>query len=158
MNLNAQIAKLVREFYFGDNWTGPNLQEVLADVTWQHARAQVYSFNTIGALVFHMNYYVRVLLKVVQGQPPNAGDKYSFDLPPIQSQQDWDKLLDNTWTEAEVFASQVEQMPESKFWEDFLLGKYGNFYRNIQGILQHNNYHLGQIVLIKKMILLGDKK
>jgi hypothetical protein len=28
--------------------------------------------------------------------------------------------------------------------------KYGNYYRNIHGIIEHIHYHLGQIVLIEK--------
>jgi len=33
--------------------------------------------------------------------------------------------------------------------------KYGNYYRNFHGIIEHCHYHLGQIVLIKKMLLSG---
>ncbi len=158
MNLNTQIATHIREFYFGDNWTGPNLKEVLAEVTWLQATARVYSFNTIAALVYHMNYYGRVFQKALRGEPLNASDRNSFDLLPIQSQQDWVNLLDKTWAEAEILASQVEQMSESKLCEDFSQGKYGNYYRNIQGIISHNNYHLGQIVMLKKIILAGENK
>jgi hypothetical protein len=30
--------------------------------------------------------------------------------------------------------------------------KYGNYYRNLHGIIEHTHYHLGQIVLIKKLL------
>lgn len=152
MNLTTQIAKHLRDVHFGGNWTSSNLKENLAGITWQQATTKVYSFNTIATLVFHMNYYVSVVLKVLQGQPLNASDKYSFDLPPIRSQEDWEKLLDKTWTDAENFASLIEQLPESKLWETFNDEKYGNYYRNIHGIIEHIHYHLGQIVLIKKII------
>ena len=75
------------------------------DVTWQQAVTKVHSFNTIAALVYHINYYVSVTLKVLQGGPLDGHDKYSFDLPPIQSQEDWERLLNKTWTDAEAFAS-----------------------------------------------------
>lgn len=76
--------------------------------------------------------------------------QYSFDCPPIRSQEDWERLLDKTWTDAEDFASLIEQLPEPKLWENFSDGKYGNYYRNIQGVTEYVHYHLGQIVLIKK--------
>ena len=152
MNLPVQIAKLFRDVHYGGNWTSVNLQESLADVTWQQATTKVYSFNTIAALVYHMNYYVSAVLKVLQGEPLNASDKYSFELPPIPSQQEWEKLLDKTWVDAENFATLVEQLPESKLWETFSDEKYGNYYRNIHGIIEHCHYHLGQIVLIKKLL------
>ena len=119
---------------------------------------QVYSFNTIATLVYHMNYYVTAILKVLEGGRLDAHDKYSFDLPPILSQEDWEKLLDTIWKDAENFASLIEQLPESKLGETFSDEKYGNYYRNIHGVIEHNHYHLGQIVLIRKILLQGDEK
>jgi len=157
MNLTKQIAKQLRDVHFGGNWTSVNLNDSLTDVTWQQATTKVYSFNTIAILVYHMNYYISAVLKVLQAGPLDAHDKYSFALPPIQSQEDWKKLLDKTWTDAENFASLIEQLPENKLWEDFSDNKYGNYYRNIHGIIEHIHYHLGQIVLIKKILLQADK-
>ena len=157
MNLTGQIAKHFREIHFGGNWTSSNLKDNLANVNWQQATTQVYSFNTIATLVFHMNYYVCAALMVLQGQPLDASDKYSFDCPPILSQADWEKLLDKTRADAEIFASLVELLPECKLWEDFWDNKYGNYYRNFHGIIEHTHYHLGQIVLIKKILLQVDE-
>jgi hypothetical protein len=67
MDLTGQIAKHLREVYFGGNWTTSNLKANLADVTWQQATRQVYTFNTIATLVFHVNYYVSAALKVLHG-------------------------------------------------------------------------------------------
>ena len=153
MNLTAQIAKHFREVHFGGNWTSSNLKDHLADVTWQQATTQVYSINPIATLVYHINYYVSAILKVLRGEPLDAHDKYSFDLPPILSQEDWEKLLDKTWTDAEDFAILVEQLPESKLGENFSDEKYGSYYRNLHGVIEHTHYHLGQIVLIKKILL-----
>jgi uncharacterized damage-inducible protein DinB len=152
MSLTSQIAKHLREVHFGGNWTAVNLKETLADVTWQQATTKVHSFNTIAALVYHINYYVGVQLKVLQGQPLDAHDKFSFDLSPIQSQADWEKLLDKTWSDAEKFATLLEQLPDSKLQENFSEDKYGNYYRNLSGVIEHTHYHLGQIVLIKKLL------
>ena len=153
MNLTAQIAKHFRDVHFGGNWTSVNLKDSLANITWHQATTQVYSCNTIATLVFHMNYYVSAVLKVLEGAPLNAHDKYSFDLPPIQSQEDWEKLLNKTWTEAEKFANLIEQLPDSKLEATFSDEKYGTYYRNLHGIIEHTHYHLGQIVLIKKILL-----
>jgi uncharacterized damage-inducible protein DinB len=157
MSVTAQIAKQFRDVHFGGNWTFSNMKDNLADVTWQQATTQVYSFNTIATLVYHMNYYVSAVTKVLQGEPLNASDKFSFDHPSIQSQDDWEKMLEKTWTDAKNFASLIELLPEAKLWEDFSDGKYGNYYRNLHGIIEHCHYHLGQIVLIKKILLQTDK-
>lgn len=152
MNLSAHIAKHMREVHFGGNWTSSNLKDQLADVTWQEATTQVYTFNTIAVLVFHMNYYVHAVIRVLQGEGLEANDKYSFDLPPLRSEEDWQHLKDKALAEAETLALLIEQMPEEKIWEPVAEEKYGIFYRNLHGIIEHCHYHLGQVALIKKMV------
>ncbi len=153
MKVTVQIAKHFREVYFGGNWTSSNLKEHLEGVTWQQATTQLYTLNTIATLVFHMNYFVEAVLKVLQGAPLEAHDKNSFDLPPVKSQDDWEKLLNKTWADAECLAGLIEQLPEERLWQDFSEKKYGNYYNNLHGIIEHNHYHLGQIVLIRKILV-----
>ena len=157
MELTTQMANQLRTVHFGGNWTFSDLKTQLKGVTWQQATTQVYDFNTIATLVYHINYFVCAVLKVVQGGPLDAKDKYSFDHPPIQSQDDWEHFLNEVWSTTETLADCIEQLPEHKLWEDFSEEKYGNYYRNIHGIIEHCHYHLGQIVLIKKILLQATK-
>lgn len=152
MNLQVQVAKLFKDVYFGGNWTSVNMKDTLADVTWQQATTKLDSFNTIAALVYHINYYVSALITIIKSEKLTASDKYSFNHPPILSEKDWENLLDKTWSDAGTFANLVEQLPENKLWEDFWDNKYGNYYRNIHGVIEHTHYHLGQIVIIKKLL------
>lgn len=153
MNVQQQAARHFREVHFGGNWTDVNLKDTLAGVSWQQAITPVHSCNTMAALVYHTGYFTAAVLQVLRGGPLDAHDKYSFDHPPIRSQQDWEKLLDNTWADADALAALVEQLPEDRLWENFAEEKYGNYFRNIFGIIEHTHYHLGQIVLIKKILL-----
>lgn len=152
MNLPQQTAKHFRDVHFAGNWTSVNLKETLADISWQQAVTKIHDLNTIAALVYHINYYVSAVLKVLQGEPLKASDKFSFDLPQIQSEADWENLLNKTWSDAENFTKLLEQLPESRFDEIFTDEKYGNYYRNMHGIIEHTHYHLGQIVIIKKIL------
>jgi hypothetical protein len=157
MSITSQLAKHLREVYVGGNWTYSNFKDNLKDVTWQQATTSVYSFNTIATLVYHTNYYVQAVTRVLRKEPINAKDENSFETPPILSQEDWETFLEKTWTDAETLASLVEQLPENRLWEDFSENKYGNYYRNISGVIEHNHYHLGQIALIKKILLQEGK-
>ena len=114
MNIPQQIAKQFRDVYFGGNWTAVNLKQTLEGVSWQQGTTKVHSFNTIAILVYHMSYYVDTVLKVIQGGPLDAHDKYSFELPPIQAQEDWEKILNKFWADAEKLAGLIEEFPESK--------------------------------------------
>ena len=153
MNVSQQIAKHLRDVYFGGNWTSVNLKETLKDVNWQQAIIKVHSFNTIATLVNHINYYIGVQSKVLEGHPLAGKDKESFEHLPILSQQDWENILNKMWSDAEAFALLIEQLPDTKLGQVFSDEKYGTYYRNLQGFIEHTHYHLGQIVLIKKIIL-----
>lgn len=150
MTLSSQIAQHFKSVFFGGNWTASNLKDALSGVTWQQATTQVYDFNTIATLVFHIHYYIDAVLKVFKGGNLNAKDELSFNHPPINSQEDWNQFLNTVWKDVEEFTKHIEQLPSEQLLTVFEDKKYGNYYRNIAGIIEHTHYHLGQIVLIKK--------
>ncbi|WP_316743158.1 DUF1572 domain-containing protein [Pedobacter antarcticus] len=152
MHLTEDLAKHLRDVHFGGNWTTSNLKDNLKNVTWQQATTKFRSFNTIAALVFHINYYINAVQKVLAGEALQASDKYSFDVPPVNSEQDWNTLLEKTWADAENFALLIEKLPDSILSENFTAEKYGSYYRNIQGIIEHTHYHLGQIAILKQLL------
>lgn len=153
MSIAQQIARQFRELHFGPNLTAATLKDTLADISWQQATTQVYTLNTIAKLTFHINYYTSEVLKVLEGGPLLARDKYSYDLPPINGPEDWDKLCAKALADGAAFADKLAEIPDEQLFENFVDEKYGNYYRNIHGIIEHSNYHLGQIALIKKILI-----
>ena len=147
-----QIAEHFKQVHFGGNWTASNLKEQLNGVNWQQATQKIGSLNTIATLVFHINYYVGIIIKVLEGGPLEGSDKLSFNVPLIESEEQWQNLVSKNFKDAERLATLIEQMPTNKLGEIFGIEKYGNYYRNILGVIEHTHYHLGQIVLIKKLI------
>lgn len=158
MDISKQTAKHFREVFFGGNWTSVNLKDTVEGISWQQAITSVYSLNSIAKLTFHIGYYVNTVLKVLQGGPLNAHDKYSFDLPPIKSEEDWQQLVNKTLTESEQLVTLIGQLPENKLGEMFVEEKYGTYYRNFQGLIEHTHYHLGQISLLKKILAQKEGK
>jgi hypothetical protein len=152
MNTCEHIAKHFHSTFFGGNWTSVSLKESLTGIDWQKATTKVDSLNTIAGLVYHIGYYVAGVTKVLQGENLDASDKFSFDCPPIHSQQDWENLLERIWEQAELFAGLINRVPDSKLDETFVAEKYGSYYRNLHGIIEHSHYHIGQIVIIKKIM------
>ncbi|WEK37018.1 MAG: DinB family protein [Candidatus Pseudobacter hemicellulosilyticus] len=152
MSLAAQAAKQLHDVYFGGNWTVSNLKEQLSTVNWQQATTQVGQLNTIAKLAFHLNYYVHEVAKVLQGEPLTAKDKFSWEPPAINNEDDWQQLLGQLWQDGQRFSELIGQLPDSKFAEPFIAPQYGDYYRNIHGIIEHIHYHLGQIAVIKKLL------
>lgn len=77
-------------------------------------------------------------------------------MQPIQSETDWKKLINEFLINSEKFIKEVTNLPDYKLDEPFTDEKYGSYLRNIEGAIEHSYYHLGQISLIKKMIVDND--
>ena len=154
MESPKQLASRFKEVLLNGKWiANTNYKDQLSDITWQQAIHKIGSLNTIAALTFHIDYYIGGVLNVMEGGELEIRDKYSFDLPPIQSKADWDNLYNRMCTNAGKLATHIEQLPNEKLNDHFVHEKYGSYRRNIEGIIEHSYYHLGQVSLIKKMIL-----
>jgi len=148
----AQLAKHLREVYFGGNWTCVNLKQAVDGLSWKHALTKVEGLNTIAALFYHIQYFVHVVLPVLHGGALEGKDSESFDHPEINSQEDWDNLVQKALDEGEQLAKLIERLPEEKLDSFFTNEKYGSYFRNMLGIVEHTHYHLGQISILRKLI------
>lgn len=148
-----QIANRFREVMLHGTWiANTNYKDQLANLNWEIATTTLQSINTIAALTQHIHYYINGINRVFKGGTLDISDKYSFDFQPIKSQKEWDDLLSKLWNDAEEFATLIEKMPQQKLKQIFIDEKYGTYQRNIDAMIEHCYYHLGQIVLIKKII------
>lgn len=154
MNSSKQLANRFREVILNGTWiANTNWQMQLTNVTMQQAITKIDSFNTIAALTFHIDYYIAGILQVFDGGPLDIKDKYSFDMTPITSEQDWQVLKQKLFSDSEKFAMHVEKISDEKLATPFVDEKYGSYARNIDAMIEHAYYHLGQIALLKKMVL-----
>lgn len=153
MSSTSQLAKRFREVLLDGLWiANTNFKDQLSDVNWEQAVTKVDSLNTIAMLTFHIHYYIAGVVNVLAGGELKIKDKFSFDLPPIESEEQWKDLLNRLWSDSEKFASWVEKIPDDRLDDVFVDEKYGTYRRNIDGMIEHSYYHLGQITLIKKML------
>lgn len=152
MNSCQRIAKGFKEVYFGKNWTGSDLLTALEDVSLEEAMTKIGELNSIHTLVYHMNYYVREFSKVLRGDPLAAQDLLSFASVSPKDQQEWETMKQQVFEEARAFIPLIESFDEKKLGNLPGDPAWGDYYRNLQGIVEHNHYHLGQIVLIKKLL------
>jgi len=153
MKRNKTLADRLREVLLDGYWiANTNYKKQIQSVTWEEATQKIGTLNTIAALTFHINYYLAGLLNAFEKGKLEISDKYSFDLPPIQSASEWDQMVTEFLTNAEKFVATVAQIDDTLLDEPFIDEKYGTFLRNIEGVIEHSYYHLGQVSLINKMI------
>ncbi|SEO92439.1 Protein of unknown function [Flavobacterium sp. CF108] len=153
MKNTVEIANRFRETILNGIWiANTNYKHQLENLDWKIAITPVKNLNTISILAQHIHYYINGINNVFKGGPLDIKDKFSFDFPPVTSQEDWQAFLDKFWNAAEEFASFVEKMTDEQLDQVFVDEKYGTYKRNIEAMIEHSYYHLGQIVLIKKLL------
>lgn len=153
MESSQELAHRCRALFLNGTWiANTNYQKLLSDISRQQANQKISSLNTIARLTFHINYYTDGILQVFKGGSLDIKDKYSFDAPEMTSENDWNSLRAELLNNAEAIATHIEKMSEAELESTFVDEKYGSYRRNIEGLIEHSYYHLGQLSLIKKMI------
>lgn len=153
MERNKELANRLSEVLLNGYWiANTNYKSQLQIINWRQATQKIENLNTIASLTFHINYYLAGIINVFEGGRLEIKDKYSFNIPLIESQKDWEKLVDEFLVNSEMFIECIHKRPDSKLDEPFVNEKYGTYLRNIEGVIEHCYYHLGQISLLKKLI------
>lgn len=154
MKKTAELANRFRELFLNGTWiANTNYKDQLENLDWEMAISKFESMNSISVLAQHVHYYVNGIKNVFKGGNLEIRDRYSFEFPAIESQSQWNAFLSKFWNDSENLAELIGKLPDEKLNQSFVDDKYGTYLRNIDGMIEHGYYHLGQIVLIKKLLL-----
>ena len=152
--MNKDLANRLREVLLSGRWiANTNFKEQITSISWEQAIEKIENLNTIALLTFHVNYYLKGLLQVFEGGNLEIKDKFSFDMPEIVSETDWLNLVNEFVSNAERFINHVEKMDDNLLTQPFVKEEYGSYLRNIEAQIEHSYYHLGQVSLIKKLVM-----
>ncbi|KXX66755.1 DUF1572 family protein [Flammeovirga sp. SJP92] len=157
MTNSKKVADRLREVMLNGTWiANTNFKKALKDVDYNIANSKVEPLNTIAILAQHIHYYIHGIKNVFEGGELEIKDKFSFDFPPITSQQQWETFLERFWEDAERLAVCIEGLSDEDLEGNFVKKEYGSYQRNVDGMIEHAYYHLGQVILIKKMLSFED--
>jgi len=152
MKITTLIAQHIIDVHQGGNWTEVDLTTTLQDVTLEEATTRTQaSPNTIAALLHHITYWNRVMIQRAQGIAVQINGANGYDHPLLLTEEDWQDLKKDNIQSAHELATAITQFDETKLFYPILPG-YFTAYKNLQGSVEHVHYHLGQIVILKKLI------
>lgn len=158
MNRNIFLSNRLRELFLDGHWiANTNYKEKISSIPMEEAVVTIDGLNSIAALVFHINYYLEGLLRAFKNGRLDISDKFSFLLPPIESESDWNNLVACFLENAEKFIEAIAQFDDEIFDRPFIEEKYGTYLRNIEAVIEHGYYHLGQVTLLAKLIRGGNR-
>ncbi len=146
-----RIEDQLRRAFEGNAWHGPAVRELLNDVTAAQAAGRpLPNAHSIWEIALHIATWEKVVRRRLQGE-------MVVNLP---MEQDWPPVLDTSeaaWGQAVRDLGQanhdlraaIAQSTEAHL-ADMVPGKDHSVYVMLQGVVQHDLYHAGQIAVLKK--------
>lgn len=150
---SAYLAERIRSVFLNGTFiANTNYKDQILHLDLKTALIKIAECNCIYELVYHVNYYIQGLNHFLKDGELTISDTFSFPTNLTPSEDEWEQLKHNFLAAVEVFALRIEQLDQDILTSTFVKKEYGDFERNIDGQIEHAYYHLGQIVLLKKII------
>jgi len=144
-----RILKLYADLQHGDCWLGTNFKQTLHGINTTSAQKEIApGRNNIWQLTSHIIYWRTKVTNRMEGNnnPPPFID---FRLPEYLNEETWKQELTDFESVYHLLRNSIHNFHEENL--DKPSPKEGQtYYQLIMGCLQHDAYHLGQIVLLKK--------
>jgi uncharacterized damage-inducible protein DinB len=157
--VTALLSEQVRLAHAGPAWHGASLSENLAGIGAEQAAAHpVERAHSIWEVVLHATGWVREVSRRLGGGEPAA--PVEGDWPPVGevSEQAWARARDALAQAHCELADAVARFPRQRWDErvgsvrDAPLGTGVTYAEMVNGLIQHDAYHGGQIGLLRKAL------
>ncbi|HEX5169478.1 MAG TPA: DinB family protein [Cyclobacteriaceae bacterium] len=146
-------ANRFNEIYNGSPWYGETVEVKLKGLAEEKAFVKPQGAHSVAELVAHMTYWRKGLIARLEGD-------YGFS-PSVESMDNWtdistlkargwNKILDD-FNHSQQKITQLLPKKNDKFLEEEY-SPGSTFEYVIQGIIDHDVYHLGQIGLVRRFI------
>ena len=147
------LASRSREVLLDGTWiANTNWQKQLSNINIEQANKSVKNLNTIATLTFHINYYISGLNDFFETGELTIKDEFSFDVQELKNDFQWTELKEDLINNSQQFIKHLSNFTDDQLDQVFVKNEYGTYLRNIDAMIEHAYYHLGQVSLIKKMI------
>ena len=145
-----RILKLFADLQHGDCWIGNNFKETLHGVDYKKAMETISGkTNSIWQLVAHITYWRTSVVNRLTGtnNPPPFPD---FLLPNEPNEENWKQALHDFEAAYHLLRNAINHFNVENLYKPSPK-KDQTYYELIMGCLQHDAYHMGQMILLKKV-------
>ncbi|KLT68290.1 MULTISPECIES: DinB family protein [unclassified Flavobacterium] len=149
---SKRVSNLYQSIYNGDPWLEVTLENTLKNVTAAQAYRKINPrLNTIWEIVNHLIQWRRNILRRVQGETVTTPD-HNYFVPVLDSSEAaWEQSLQSLAKSQELWNAFLDTFDDGNFEKIYPTNNH-TYYEHIHGIIQHDVYHLGQIVILKKLL------
>ena len=152
MSLDLEIlADQISRAFRGESWHGPSVLEVLAGVSAEDAAAHpIAGAHSIWEIVLHLVGGYNLVLRRIRGERAQLSPEEEWPPVPEPSSEAWRKSQHTLDQLNQQLESAVRAFPGERLSQE--LGSEYTAYTQFFGTPQHDLYHAGQIVILKKAL------
>ena len=122
MEKGQELATRLREVILNGTWiANTNFKDQIEYLDWTVAVNRVNSLNTISEIAQHVHYYINGIKNVFITGKLEIRDKFSYEFPPIQSQNEWLAFQRNFLRDTEKLADFLEKTSEEQLYKTSLI-------------------------------------
>jgi uncharacterized damage-inducible protein DinB len=145
------IAEQIGRAFRGASWHGPAVLEVLAGVSAEDAAAHpIAGAHSIWEIVLHLTSGYRLVLRRVRGERAQLAPEEEWPPVPACSSAAWHESQHTLDELNQQLQSAVRAFPAERLSQE--LGSEYSAFIQFWGVPQHDLYHAGQIVILKKAL------
>ncbi len=148
-----RIARTLREIYAGDAWVGPSLHDILRGLTPDQAYGHpIPNAHSIWEIILHMTAWRLFAWHKLSGNDTFRIDSPEQDWPPVENDSlpAWEAALTELEKSQQLLLEALDGLADDRLHET-VPGKDYAYYKLLHGIIGHDLYHGGQIVLLRKL-------
>jgi uncharacterized damage-inducible protein DinB len=150
MKETKRITKLLDDIYQGSPWIDVNLTGALKNISAEQAAKKVSpQWNSIWEIVNHLiSWRLNVLQRIQDEVIDSPANNYFTPVKDV-SEEAWQNTLKKLEDSQQQWMLVLEKFKKKDLEKNYPANGM-SYYEHIQGIIQHDAYHLGQIVLLAK--------
>jgi uncharacterized damage-inducible protein DinB len=146
-----RLEEQLRRAFEGEAWHGPSVLEALRDVTPEMAAAHpIAGAHGIWELVLHLAATYRLVLRRLEGDGRQLTREEDWPPVPAPTAQSWSDAVRALTRLNEDMRRAVAAFPAARLDEPLVREAPYTAYTQFIGTTQHDLYHAGQIVLLKR--------
>jgi len=154
--MNAEISRLdeqLKRAFEGEAWHGPSVLESLAGVSAAQASSHpIAGVHSIWELVLHMRSDYDLVIRRLAGDGRQLTADEDWPACPEPTEENWKQTVQEMKRLNETLRQSVRDFPVQRLDEPLVHEVAYTAYTQFIGVTQHNVYHAGQIMRLKRAL------
>lgn len=148
-----RIQDQLKRAFEGNAWHGPSVLELLKDVNASQAAAHpIQGAHSVWEIVLHIAAWENAGRRRLEGDRAQLPDEEDWPSVLDTSDQAWQKTLSMLVENHGQLQGAIARVNDSRLDQPILDG-LATVYVTLQGVVQHDLYHAGQIAILKRALV-----